>query len=165
MMVLFQFGINPAQMLGADFFNFLLPWVFTFVITFGLLDKLSVFGDLKAKANIALSLIFAFFVTAAAGPQMAAFFMSLLGNFVVLAVGILVLVMFLQMVGQNLMGANGSMRNWIILLIVLVVGAALFFSSGGNIPGLRIDSQTATMIFWGLILLAAVYFVTAEEKK
>lgn len=158
--MLFATTLDPTRLLGADFFNFLLPWVFTFAVVYGLLDKLEIFGELKSKVNMALSLIIAFFVTGAAGPQMAAFFMSILGNFVVVVAGILVLVIFLSMVGKTKM--QDVIPAWAVLIGTLVIGALLFFSAGGFIPGLKIDSNTATLLFWGIILLVAVWWVKGK---
>jgi hypothetical protein len=163
--MLLQAVLDPTKVLPADFFTFMLPWVLTFAIVYGLLDKLEIFGDLKDKVNIILSIIFAFFVTAAAGPQMAAFFSAILGNFVVVATGIIVLLIFLKIGGHDLISdKNNKSRNNVVIFTVFILGVLLFFGSGGTIPGLKFDSTTSTFIFWGLILFVAIYYVQKPKE-
>ena len=166
LMVLFQLAFNPAQVFGSDFFNFLLPWGLTFVLSYVLLMNLKIFSDpLKQKISLALAFVFAFFVTASAGPQLAGFFMEFFGNAAVYITGVLILAMFVTMVtGKGLEQLPGTLLFWVTVIVAVV----MFLSSGGRIPGFQLDQQTATLIFWGVILGGAVIYVTqrkAEEKK
>ena len=64
------FTLNPASILGPEFYGFLLPWIFTFAIVYGLLSKIDLFGkDNKksGKINVALAFVIAFFVTGVGG--------------------------------------------------------------------------------------------------
>src|SRR3989338_4660396 len=94
-------NFNPASILGAEFYTFLLPWLFTFAIVYGLLSKMNLFESKSGKVNIALAFVVAFFVTGAAGPQMAAFFINLFGGAAVYLAGILVLLLFMAMIGKH----------------------------------------------------------------
>jgi len=161
--MLFQLTINPLDILPTDFFTFILPWVFSFAVFYGLLEKLDIFGKLKKQVNLILSLIFAFFVAAAGGPQIAEFFMNILGNFIVVLVGLLVLLVFLQLIGKDLVGENAKFND-LVVIGTLILGGLLFFGSGGEIPGLNLDSTQATFIFWGAILIVAIYYVTRSEN-
>ncbi len=162
-MVLLQTVLDPTRILPADFFIFVLPFVFTFAVVYGLLDKVgeNVFGPLRGKVNLALSLVFAFFVTAAAGAQIAVFLATILGNFVQLATGVIVLIILLQLVNKPLFNEKSPWAP-VVLFIAVALGILLFVGSGGGIPGLNIDSNTATLIFWAVILLTAIYYVTQK---
>jgi hypothetical protein len=164
-MVLFQVVLDPTKILGVEFFNFLLPWILTFVISYALLNKLKLFGrddNINGKISLAISLVFAFFVTASAGPQMAAFFSKFFGNATVYLVGVLVLAMLLSFVSDKGIGAiPGALVFW----VTVIIAGVLFFSSGGGIPGLKIDSQTASMAFWAIILLGSIYYVVSHKEQ
>ena len=164
-MVLFAVSLDPTKLFGSDFFNFLLPWVLTFVITYALLIQAKMFGSKNDKISLALSFVFAFFVTASAGPQLAGFFMTLFGNATIYIIGLLVLAMFLTLTtGKGLdefvKGSWATLFFWGIVALSVV----LFFSSGGAIPGLKLDNQTAMLIFWGAVALGAIYYVTGNKE-
>lgn len=146
---------NPFSVLGPDFFGFILPWLFTFAIVYGLIVKANLFKDATKKVGVALAFVIAFFVTAVGGPQMAAFFSTLFAGSSMFLAGILVIILFLALVG-----VESQLQSTIVVVFLIIIGIVLFvMSSGGGFIGISLDSQTTTMIFWGAILLAVVYFV------
>ncbi len=153
-----SFALNPATVLGPEFYGFLLPWIFTFAIVYGLLSKLTLFGsDKSPKINIALSFVIAFFVTASAGPQLASFFINLFGGAATYLAGILVILLFISMVGFKMENAN----HIVVVLILVVIGALLFIGSTGAFVGsVVIGSDIAVLVFWLIIIAAAVYMIT-----
>jgi len=64
--------VSTLSTLG--FFDFLLPWLFTFAVTFGILAKSKLFGDDTRRISVAIALVVAFFAVGFAGPQLAGFF-------------------------------------------------------------------------------------------
>ena len=153
------FTLNPASILGPEFYGFLLPWIFTFAIVYGLLLKLDLFGK-KDKISIALAFVIAFFVTGAAGPQMAAFFINLFGGAAVYLAGILVIILFLAMVGKpDYLG-----KHIIYVIIVIIIGVFLFLGSTGSFIGYAvISSDVAVLAFWLVIIVVAVYMLVHEK--
>ena len=151
---------NPFSLLGPEFYGFLLPWIFTFAIVYGLIVKANIFGDQQTKKiGAALAFVAAFFVTAVGGPQLAAFFTTLFGGASIFLAGILVVIIFVAMVDQH----QKLTTNVAVLGVLILIAIFLFLSSSGTIVGISIDSQTATLIFWGVILLAVVWYIMKPE--
>src|SRR3989338_10453648 len=130
------FTLNPASILGPEFYGFLLPWIFTFAIVYGLLGKIHLFGEKDKnkksdKINIALAFVIAFFVTGAAGPQLAAFFINLFGGAAVYLAGILVIILFLAIIGKG----DALSKHMIYVIAVIVIGILLFLGSTGSFIG------------------------------
>ena len=63
------FSILVANLNALGFFGFLLPWIFMFAVTYGLLAKAKFFEDTKIVGVI--SLVLAFFVVGFGGPWLA----------------------------------------------------------------------------------------------
>lgn len=154
-----QMGLPGLQ--GIDFYGFLLPWIFSFAIVYGLLSKLSIFGEKAApKVNIALSFVIAFFVTGIAGTQLATFFTSLFGGASIFLAGILVIILFAAMLGQH-----NALNKTAAVIVVIIIGVVLFLSSSGTIVGrVWVNSQTASLLFWLVIIIVAAYLITREGK-
>lgn len=147
----------PQDVLGPNFTNFLLPWLFTFAVVFGLLSKVDIFGA-KKQINVALAFVIAFFVTATGGPQLAAFFINLFGGAATFIAGILVIILFVAMVGKKPEEELG--KHKIILVVLVIIGAALFLVSQAPVTGFRLDQQTSSLIFWAVVILAVIYYMT-----
>lgn len=151
---------NPFAALGPDFYGFLLPWIFTFAIVYGLIVKANIFGGETKKIAAALSLVAAFFVSAIGGPQLALFFTSLFGGAAIFLAGILVVILFIAMVYTK----EVKTESYAVIGFLVLLGVFLFLSSTGTILGISIDNQTATLIFWGAILLAVVWYLMKGES-
>ncbi len=83
--------------LGPEFYGFLLPWIFSFAIVYGLLAKANIFDKVNRQVSVALAFVIAFFVTGIGGAQLASFFTTLFGGASVFLAGILVIVLFTSM--------------------------------------------------------------------
>src|SRR3989338_7110224 len=160
------FTLNPASILGPEFYGFLLPWIFTFAIVYGLLGKIHLFGEKDKnkksdKINIALAFVIAFFVTGAAGPQLAAFFINLFGGASVFLAGILVIILFLSLIGYDMTKLG---KGPIYVLVVIIIGIMLFLGSTGTFVGqIYLDSSVAALAFWLVIIVIAVYLITKPD--
>ncbi|MDI6721770.1 MAG: hypothetical protein QMD85_05230, partial [Candidatus Aenigmarchaeota archaeon] len=118
--------------LGPEFYGFLLPWIFTFAIIYGLLIKTNLFGDkVNRQVSVALAFVIAFFVTGIGGPQLAAFFTNLFGGASVFLAGILVLVIFTSLLA-NKKEESFLHKSWIPIAAVILIGIALFIASTGG---------------------------------
>ncbi len=154
------FTLDPASILGPEFYGFLLPWIFTFAIVYGLLTKIEIF---KAKnINVALSFVIAFFVTAAAGPQLASFFINLFGGTVAYLAGILVILLFMGMIGYK----PEKLQHIVVLAVLVIIGVALFLGSTGSFMGnVVIGSDIAILVFWLIIIAAAIYMIVGKDDS
>jgi len=158
------FFLNLKQL---GFYDFLLPWLFTFAIVFGLLMKVELFGkEVNKKVSVALAFVIAFFVTAFAGPGMAAFFSGLFGGASIFLAGILVIILFIAMIGWTPeMGKGG--RTWkLAALILIIIGIVIFMVSSGFVisGGIALNDMTITGIIVIVVIVAAMWFITHEEK-
>ncbi len=150
----------PA-LLGPDFYGFILPFIFTFAIVYGLLIKAAIFGKNERVAPM-LSLVIAFFVTAVGGPTLAAFFTNLFGGASMFLGGILVVVLLVTLVSG---GTITKATNLAVIVITVLIGAFLFLSSSSatGFIGIAVDSTTATLAFALVVILIAIYYITRPE--
>ncbi len=149
-----------------DFYGFLLPWLFTFAIVYGLLIKTEIFQKSK-QVNAALAFVIAFFVTGVGGPQLASFFVSIFGGASIFLAGILVFILFISLLGTKTSYHTGILG----FLVVLVIAVVLFLTSSGTFSGfVFLDAATTSLVFWLVIIIIAGYLITREpaakeEKK
>jgi hypothetical protein len=147
-----------------SFYGFLLPWLFTFAIVYGLLMKAKLFGDAGNRVNFALAFVIAFFVTGLGGAQLASFFVNFFGGASIFLAGILVFILFMTLIGSD-KHKTGNMQTIIIIAIVLIA-IGLFLTSSGTFSGFFfLDAETASLVFWLVIILAAAYLITTEGKS
>jgi hypothetical protein len=156
-------GFNPFAALGIEFYGFLLPWIFTFAIVYGLLMKANLFGGANNRISIALAFVIAFFVTAAGGPAMAEFFINLFAGASAFLAGIIVMILFVAILGY---GKAGEFKHWAALAAVIIIGIILFVASTGAFIGgqIYLRGQRGSIIFWLIIIIIAIYLVTKEKK-
>lgn len=152
--------------LGPEFYGFLLPWIFTFAIVYGLLIKAGLFDKVNRQVSVALAFVIAFFVTGVGGAQLAAFFTNLFGGASVFLAGILVVILFASMLWPGDKKDNWLHKSFIPLAAVILIGIALFLGSTGTlIGGVWLDSGTAVTLFWVIIIVVAIYLVTREKAE
>src|SRR3989338_4229737 len=91
--------MRQLQRLG--FYEFLLPWLFTFAVVYALLVKSGIFGSqgLGNKISGIVAIVIAFFVTLSAGPWLTGYFATLSVWASVLLAGIVVVILFGVLVG------------------------------------------------------------------
>ncbi len=151
--------LNFAGLDPTTFYGFLLPWIFSFAIVYGLLTKLTIFGK-SEKVNIALAFVIAFFVTGVGGPQLASFFTTLFGGASVFLAGILVITLFAALIGKH-----DALNKTATVIVVIIIGVMLFLASSGTIIGrVYVSGQTASLVFWLIIIIVAAYLIVREGK-
>ena len=144
------------------FYDFLLPWLFTFAVVYGLLMMVKVFGDGNKKIPAALALVIAFFVTGYSGPMLSSFFITLFGGASIIIAGILVVLLFLAMVGFKL----DDIKKTGALIILVVVGVVLWMISAGAAKGIGfmplMSPDLVAMILVLVVIVMAVWAITRE---
>ncbi len=151
---------NPFEALVTNlnalgFFGFLLPWIFTFAVLFGLLLKSKAFSENKRIIGV-ISLVVAFFVVGFGGPAIAVFFSSLFGLAAVVLAGILVIVLFLAMSGTDI---SKITENKAVAYAIVGIGIVVFFTAAGAL-GIQLSESSVAIIFMLLILIVAIAFIT-----
>lgn len=153
--------VDIPSLLGPEFYGFILPFIFSFAIVYGLLLKANLFGKNERIAPI-LALVIAFFVTAVGGPTLAAFFTNLFGGASLFLGGILVFILLVTLVGRG-----DYVQKTAVLVVVVLIAIFLFLtsSSGTGFIGIAIDSTTATLAFALVVIILAMYYITRPESQ
>jgi hypothetical protein len=151
------FTILVANLNSLGFFGFLLPFIFVFVVVYGLLMKAKYFEDQKIIG--VLSLVLAFFVIGYGGPALANFFVNLFGLATLIIAGILVIVLFVAMTGGDISKiASGKS----VAAALAGIGIIIFFVALGAF-GVAINDSVIGIIFVIVILALAVLFITGSN--
>ena len=151
--------LNPFEVLVHNlntmgFFGFLLPWVFTFAIVFGLLAKSKIFGD-DARISAVVAIVVGFFVVGYGGPGLASFFVNIFGIAAAVLAGILVLVLFMGMAGMPLDQLTKSKPA-----LALIIGiAVLVFALAAGAWTAVVDPTTIAIVLILIVMAAAVVFI------
>jgi len=149
--------IDNLNQLG--FYGFVLPWLLVFGLTYGILEKS---GIMEKKAAGIVSLAIAFFVTAYTGigsffiglsgvgamlitaALIVVMFFALVtppGKYAdlfgkktesVLFLAVIALILFWLVGGETVAGISLSNEAWAAILVIVVIGFAVWFVSGGG---------------------------------
>lgn len=149
------FTVLVTNLNSLGFFGFLLPFIFIFVVMYGLLLKAKFFEDQKITG--VLSLVVAFFVIGYGGPVLANFFVNAFGLATLVLAGILIIVLFIAMSGGDL--SKLTANNKAIAAIAAGVGLIVFFVAAGAL-GVGISDGVIGIVFVIILLALAVMFIT-----
>ncbi len=149
------------------FYDFLLPWLFTFAIVYGLLIKANLFDKVNKKVSGILAIVIAFFVSAYSGPLMASYFSTIFGGFSTVAAAILVVVMFAALVGFKIeWSADNKHIKYGTLAVLIIFGIVIFLIALGT-SWMRWTFWSNTYVTAGfviILILAAVAFVISGDS-
>lgn len=152
--------ITALRQLG--FFEFLLPWLFSFAIVYGLLVKLNVFGDATKKISVILAMVVAFFVVGFGGQALSRFFIGIFGGASIILAGILVVVLFLGMVGKK----PEDIAKTGTLIVLVIVGIVLWLLSTGTAVGAGVgwllSPDLVAFVLVVVVIVLAVWAVVRE---
>lgn len=161
-------------------------WMLSFAIIYGILDQAKTPGS-KASRGI-ISIVIAFFVLLSAPATLTVFLSNMTSSLVLVLVGLLVLIIFLEVAGIKAEPAfydeEGKrikfplgkepdsvpifQRYGYIFAIAFIIIAALIFVNAGGLQTLGINinlsgAATTTTAFFIFIILAVIWMV-AEKK-
>ncbi len=152
-----------TQLSSIGFFEFLLPWLFTFAVVYGLLMKVGVFGDVSKKVSPVIAIVIAFFITPYAGPWLASYFSTLSTEIAIVLAGILTLVLFAGMIGFK--ADELKSKKWGLPIVVVMAAIVFFFALGGEFTAVTIGENTIMTVVFIAFLIIAVWFITSNGKK
>jgi hypothetical protein len=170
-------GIEILQQVG--FFQYVLPFLLTFAIVYGVLEKINLLGktddqgnregDAGKKVHAIVALSIAFFVTVftPAGTSLATFFTNYFGGLSVALVGVLgALVLYGLVFGKSPSdGDNFPSKavTWLVLLIAVAIflgwGGLGFLFPGAGIEWLELPGWTSAELVAIAIIVAVVIFL------
>lgn len=160
------------------FFKFALPFLLMFAIVYGLLQKLSIFGD-NDQVDAIVAVVSGFFVAyfvMQSSLGLSAFLVNFFGAFAIVAVGLMVVVMGAGLGGYDGGWAWGDRAKKAFFVLGALASLSIFISWGGlNFLKLgRVGSELAnasilnnsTFITLLVVLLGAglIYWVTGEGE-
>ncbi len=155
------------------FYDFLLPWLITSAIIWGLLQKSKIFGESAVAINSVLSLAISFLVWgflassgfSIAGP-LSHFFTMIAVVIIVISVGLIASSLFYPDFGKNLTDVfKGS--GWIVAFLVIV--GILFILSGltsvltKNLPKFGVGKDIVGLLA-GLLFFVVILLVVAGQS-
>ncbi len=182
--------VSASKELGV--FQFFLPYVFSFVITYGILSKINIFGKEKIGKNInlILSLIISLFIIVSTpfGPMFVSYIGSVFTGVTLVIVTILGSMMMLYVLGA-LIGVQIPEKNlgkkWTLALILITISLSVgvFVSSGGAsffpgitlpgfvvpevplpaIPSINLTMTDIAFLIMAVALVAVIWWLYKEE--
>ena len=157
--------MNPFELLVSNltslgFFNFFLPYLFTFAVIYGLLVKTKVLGE-DPKISGVVSLAIAFFTIGFGGPILGQFFINLAGIGALVLSGILIVILFVGLAGGDL---GGVMKSTGVTAIIAGVGIIIVYSIFRSVTGSAIDDSIISTILIIIMLMGAVVFIAGGAK-
>ena len=143
-----------------------LLWTLTLALVWGLLSYVKLSG--AVRGIIALAAAFLVLLAAAASPAVA-FLQNLITSTVVIAFGLLIAVVFLEIIGaKDIFSKNPKVFGIVIILLLI----AIFIGAGGlgvvGLPKINLDESVIAFLIFGFVIIAAVTIMLKEvggEKK
>jgi len=154
-----------GDIVTGEFFIYLFPWMLTLAIVYGILEHYKIPQSQSARAVI--SLVAAFLVLPLA-PSLAGFLTGMVGGLLVIGVGILVTLIFVEMLGYKVgKGENIFEKHPIGFGIIMILIALMVFVGAGGLEllnfKLNIGSDLLAILFFLGAMTLGVWWMTAKE--
>ena len=150
-------------------FTLVLLWLLTLAIVYGMLSHAKLPKSDTMKGLISISSAFLVLLAAAASPAVA-FLQNLIVSSIMIAFGLMVLMIFLEITGTKHEGDSifSKHSKWFGAGIVVIM-ILIFVGAGGlgiiNIPDIGFDeSMTAVLLFVG-VMLVSIWVIIKEGSK
>lgn len=151
---------------NVGFFAYVLPWLLTLAIVYGILEHYDMPQSKSARGVIS---IVAAFLVLPIGGVIQPFLIGMMKNLVVVGTGILVAIIFVELLGYKAGGEENIFqkhpREFGIVLIIIAI--LVFIGAGGlNLLGfrVRISENLVTLLFFLAVLVIGVWWITSEEE-
>lgn len=165
------FAQNPVESLIVNLraigFQLVLLWLLTLAVVYGILSHMELPKSLSARGVIAI--VSAFMVLlAAAGTQAADFISNLVTSSILVAFGLLVAMIFLEITGTKVGGEHIFAKHPKFFAAALLILAILIFIGAGglsllNIPVFALSDPLIAIIFFLLIMVASIWILIKES--
>ena len=155
------------NLFAADFFVYVFPWMLTLAIVYGILEQYRIPKSPSARAVIS---IVAAFLALPAGPMIAPFLTNIVKSMIVVGVGILVALIFVEMLGYKVGKKENIFEKYPVGfgIILIIIAVLVFIGSGGlnllNI-NININGNTLSAIFFLIIMVLGVWWMTVKEGE
>ena len=157
--------MSIGEVVTGEFFIYLFPWMLTLAIVYGILEHYKMPKNDSSRAVIAL--VSAFLVLPLA-PSLASFLTGMVKGLLVVAVGILTALIFVEMLGYKVgKGENIFDKHPIGFGIVMILIAIIVFVGAGGLELVDISFHISSEVLAALFFLAAmtlgVWWMTAKD--
>ena len=158
-----------------DLANITLPeillWLLTYAIVYGILSQVGDGGIPKSKAARSIIAIVAGFLVLMSQPaEILAVLSQMAGDMLLVIIGILVLVVFVEMAGVKLGGTKITAHKHvsrILFLAFVVIAVAIFISAGGlrllGWEGRIFNIDWNTLLFL-IVIIGAIWWMISESE-
>jgi hypothetical protein len=164
---------NPVESLIVSLraigFQLVLLWLLTLAVVYGILSHMELPKSITARGVI--SIVSAFMVLlAAAGTQAADFISTLVTSSVLVAFGLIIAMIFLEITGTKAGGEHIFAKHPRFFGAALIILAILIFIGAGglsllNIPVFALSDPLIAIIFFLLIMVASIWILVKESDK
>lgn len=164
---------NPIESLILNLraigFQLVLLWMLTLAVVYGVLSHLELPKSITSRGVI--SIVSAFMVLlAAAGTQAADFVSNLITSSIVVAFGLIIAMIFLEIAGAKADGQHIFAKHprffGMALIIVMIL---IFIGAGGlaiiNFPIISLSDPLMVIIVFLLIMVASIWILVKESDK
>ncbi len=157
--------MSLGDVVTGEFFVYLFPWMLTLAIVYGILEHYKMPKSQSTRAVI--SLVAAFMVLPLA-PALAGFITGMVKGLLVVAVGILTALIFVELLGYKVgKGENIFDKHPVGFGIVMILIAILVFVGAGGMElldvNLRVGNDLLSALFFLGAMTLGVWWMTAKE--
>ncbi len=160
---------------AAGFYDFVLPWLLAFAVSFGILQTVNIFKKPGKESNTSvdaiIAIVIAFYLTVFTPFPgfLSAFFSKLFGSSIIVLSGVLVLLMFVGIFGLRSDEFTKDPKvKFGILIVALVAAGLLFFNAQAGVfsfGDIRVaGGELLTLLVFLGIIGAVIYFVVHGDS-
>ncbi len=167
------FAQNPIETLVLNLkaagFQLVLLWLLTLAIVYGILSHVEIPKSISARGVI--SIVSAFMVLlAAAGTQAANFISNLITSSVLVAFGLLMTMIFLEITGTKSAGEHVFAKHpRFFASAIIILGILIFIGAGGltilHLPHIVLSDPLIALIFFLIVMITSIWILVKETEK
>ena len=157
--------MSIGEIITGDFFVYIFPWLLVLAIVYGILEHYKIPKNQSTRAVI--SLVSAFLVLPMA-PILATFLTGMVKGLLVIGVGILTMLIFVEMLGYKVgKGENIFEKHPVGFGIIMILIAIMVFVGAGGLElinfKINLGSDVLAAFFFLGAMTLGVWWMTAKE--
>lgn len=142
------------------FYKFVLPWLFTLAIVYGVMLKVKLFDEKQQSLNGIIALVAAFFVVnyTPAGFALDSFFTQVFGVGILILTGIFVVLLLMGLVGlkgEDIFKAENIKGGGLAIILLIAFIIFLLFTIGG----IKISADQLSIIAVMIFMVVALAYI------
>lgn len=151
---------------GIGFFAYVLPWLLTLAIVFGILEHYELPKSSSARGVIA---IVAAFIVLPVGGLIAPFLRDMVTGLLAIGMGAIVALIFVELLGYKASEIDNIFHKHprVFGMVMAVLAVLVFIGAGGmGLVGFEIDitGEVVTLLAFLAVISSGVWFIAKEES-